>query len=51
MGRGGAWKVVHKAGIRLEVTFIMLHLRPPPRSCVLDLTQRAGVAASFCTSC
>ena len=23
MGRGGAWKVVHKAGIRLEVTFIM----------------------------
>ena len=50
MDRGEAWDVVHKAGTQLEVTFVMLHLKPYPGSSVLDLIQRAGVAAFFCTS-
>ena len=35
----------------MEVSFVLLHLKPPLGSCVLDLTYGAGVAAAFCASC
>ena len=51
MVTGGAWKAVHEAGNQIGGHPNMLHLKPSPGSCVLDLIERAGVAALFCTSC